>query len=1096
MFANHDLALIYMPTLLCPSLQWRVAQSTNAFGDRFFTSAVGELLVTDLRVIFVPVEIYATDWGMSVKDRVGKSEYTFSAAETLAVQRYTFQLPLSSVKDCRVTELTGGVSGSALVAGGGANTGSGLSGRETLVGRESTRDSTGDRGVSSSGVLNEAWVLCLEGFDGSAVEFIVRRQQPQRRHRVLPLDELHSTRVRETAERLARPTYCAGVETHLVEPKVWCLRVQEYVLWEARQDIVWVRWAKALRDSCALLSGRDRAWVKHARVPVDLDADYQRLRVQDLDWRLSDLNSGYALCPSYPSVLVFPGALSDDEICGASMDRSKRRLPVMVWLHPHSKTPLCRASQPLSGMTGNNIEQDKRLLLSIKNSCPTGRPLRIADARPKLNANANAMHGKGFENVSFLGGACVASIIFMDIDNIHVMRQSLAKLRECLPRSTYCSSAGAESEGADTVHASKWVSHVSSVLRGAVGIADSLMLGHPTIVHCSDGWDRTAQLSALAQVLLDPYYRTIEGFLALLKKEWCAFGHKFEDRLGRGAAKEASPVCLQFLDAVWQVVRQYPTQFEFSPHFAVFLVQALYSGLFVDFRGNNQRERHQMMRNVGSYEEMAADDFDFSTLSCYVNLLRNSSMGPLLTNQYYTPPTPEQRLLHYLRPSYALHDLALWRDGLGSFSVNNHSPPALSLLEASAMQHDLHSRCLGYLDLHLHSMPAKLQQQLEIIKSADYANYCPHSSMWTRPRISSHLIPANRESRLIRSVFPSVNAFTIGSQFDAAHTPTMERERAAATRVQIWARTVQLTARALGVWVGLAEGCSGTVGAGAVPADGDESRGGKAGVGAAPAAEGLDSSSVTRVSASEVGCPGALKCTLSILAAAHLKSQIRAKLQLHLAHSLFVASVVSEVVEEALLYALRTDHYNVAYAHRRSVVPDSTTHSRGPLIGKLEAFAGAGLGGGAFTIPHTSTEGHSPVAKKTLSSRIFGGFGSSKEGKEGKDRSVSGSAEPTYRTIKGDTDCVLVNLDEDGVGGGGVGGVGGGAEALSSPAETFAPLAEQPLDPHLASTPDTDTGSSSTHTDNNGHSAASSLFRKPSIMERLRGNAAGGATKS
>jgi hypothetical protein len=65
--------------------------------------------------------------------------------------------------------------------------------------------------------------------------------------------------------------------------------------------------------------------------------------------------------------------------------------------------------------------------------------------------------------------------------------------------------------------------------------------------------DRTAQLSALAQVLLDPYYRTIEGFLALLKKEWCAFGHKFEDRLGRGAPKEASPVCLQFLDAVWQV---------------------------------------------------------------------------------------------------------------------------------------------------------------------------------------------------------------------------------------------------------------------------------------------------------------------------------------------------------------------------------------------------------------------------------------------------------------------------------------------------------------------------------------------------------------
>jgi protein-tyrosine phosphatase len=27
------------------------------------------------------------------------------------------------------------------------------------------------------------------------------------------------------------------------------------------------------------------------------------------------------------------------------------------------------------------------------------------------------------------------------------------------------------------------------------------------VVHCSDGWDRTAQLTALSMLLLDPYYR-------------------------------------------------------------------------------------------------------------------------------------------------------------------------------------------------------------------------------------------------------------------------------------------------------------------------------------------------------------------------------------------------------------------------------------------------------------------------------------------------------------------------------------------------------------------------------------------------------------
>ena len=32
------------------------------------------------------------------------------------------------------------------------------------------------------------------------------------------------------------------------------------------------------------------------------------------------------------------------------------------------------------------------------------------------------------------------------------------------------------------------------------------------LVHCSDGWDRTPQIVALAKILLDPYYRTLEVF--------------------------------------------------------------------------------------------------------------------------------------------------------------------------------------------------------------------------------------------------------------------------------------------------------------------------------------------------------------------------------------------------------------------------------------------------------------------------------------------------------------------------------------------------------------------------------------------------------
>lgn len=162
--------------------------------------------------------------------------------------------------------------------------------------------------------------------------------------------------------------------------------------------------------------------------------------------------------------------------------------------------------------------------------------------------------------------------------------------------------------------------------------------------------DRTSQLTSLSQLMIDPYYRTVDGFLTLMQKEWCSFGHKFEDRLGtrRSHHKEASPVCLQFLDCVWQMQRQFPTSFEYSGQFVTFISQAMYSGLFLNFRRNSERERGQLMRNVGPYEDMQNDDFDYSTLSGYTNILmRTSNMSALLLNPSYVPPKPSQKNVGY-----------------------------------------------------------------------------------------------------------------------------------------------------------------------------------------------------------------------------------------------------------------------------------------------------------------------------------------------------------------------------------------------------------------------------------------------------------------
>ena len=150
----------------------------------------------------------------------------------------------------------------------------------------------------------------------------------------------------------------------------------------------------------------------------------------------------------------------------------------------------------------------------------------IVDARPSVNAYAMQAVGLGTENMDNYKFATKA---YLGIDNIHVMRDSLEKVIAALKDSDIAPLG----PNRDLLAKSGWLKHISNMLDGAALIVRQVGVQHShVLVHCSDGWDRTSQLSALSQLCLDPYYRTLEGFIVLVEKDWLSFGHMFRHRSG------------------------------------------------------------------------------------------------------------------------------------------------------------------------------------------------------------------------------------------------------------------------------------------------------------------------------------------------------------------------------------------------------------------------------------------------------------------------------------------------------------------------------------------------------------------------------------
>ena len=406
----------------------------------------------------------------------------------------------------------------------------------------------------------------------------------------------------------------------------------------------------------------------------DIHEEFRRFQIEE-NWKVCDYNKNYEICKTYSEYLIVPKTISKETVAASAAFRVNGRVPALTWIHPITKHTLLRSSQPKIGFSGKS---DDDFILLFTEAGETY--LHIFDCRDFVAGFGNKVFKQaGYESSSTY---TFCEVEFLNLPNIHKVREEFRQLYELimsiekvgvqLPSSsdTNNDSNGMKQKENEiqkkeqfnfnysievidietkqskekemkekreqkkqiplstmtSLHQCEWMKNIQSLLQSSQRVSQQI-INKSCLIHCSDGWDRTSQICSLVQLLLDPFYRTIKGFIILIEKDFVSFGHQFQKRLGISHDNEnTSPIFLQFLHCVHILVKQNPLQFEFNDDLLKFLADESMSIQYITLAFNCVREREEFMKK---------DEKKYKSLWDYV-LNTTQFINPLYDSNKYS----------------------------------------------------------------------------------------------------------------------------------------------------------------------------------------------------------------------------------------------------------------------------------------------------------------------------------------------------------------------------------------------------------------------------------------------------------------------------